>query len=173
MIPRFVLFAALVCGIAQGQPSGGLLPKAAVAPSYPPLAALASVSGSVVVQAAVSDAGIVTSARVVSGHPLLKKAAMEAAKKWKFGSAPVRSRTTQMTFKFVLLPEKDRSYQQTTFFPPGKVEIRYTPAKAPVNYGRGAGAGRRVAQILIFNVCVSAELNGVKMAPKTIMNFEL
>jgi hypothetical protein len=40
--------------------------------------------------------------------------------------------------------------------------------------------GRRVAQILIFNVCVSAELNVVKMArchirpdttPKTIFTF--
>jgi len=40
-------------------------------------------------------------------------------------------------FRFSLLPERDESDVQTTFFPPDEVEIELTPAKPPVNYGRG------------------------------------
>jgi len=142
MVSRFVLLAALLCGVAYGQPSPSLLPKAAVAPNYPPLAALASVSGSVIVRVRVAGNGTVARTRVVSGHPLLRGAAVEAARKWRFASASTPSRTARMTFKFVLLPDRDRSYQQTSFLPPDEVEVRYAPTRPPVNYGRGAGAGR-------------------------------
>jgi TonB family protein len=55
-----------------------------VEPIYPPLALVTKISGSVIVEIAVNEEGNVTSTRIVSGHPLLKDAAIAAAKKWKF-----------------------------------------------------------------------------------------
>src|SRR5215469_4875699 len=43
-----------------------------VQPEYPPLAKAARVSGRVVVEVTVDELGNVTSARAISGHPLLK-----------------------------------------------------------------------------------------------------
>ena len=79
---------------AQDQPgattirkSGGVLQTSAlkrVQPSYPPLAVAAQVSGVVVVEVLIDEEGNVSFARAVSGHPLLKGAAVEAATQWKF-----------------------------------------------------------------------------------------
>lgn len=52
--------------------------------AYPPLARAARISGSVVVEVTVDEAGAVTSARAISGHPLLKDAAVDAARQWLF-----------------------------------------------------------------------------------------
>jgi len=120
-----------------GTPANTLIPKAAVAPKYPPLAALARVSGTVAVRVTIDGSGSVTKAEVVSGHPLLRRFAEEAARKWRFERAPTESRTTEVKFRFSLLPERDESDVQTTFFPPDEVEVELTPAKPPVNYGLG------------------------------------
>jgi len=55
-----------------------------VDPEYPPLARAAHVSGQVVVEVTVNEQGDVITASAVSGHPLLKAAAEEAARGWKF-----------------------------------------------------------------------------------------
>lgn len=60
------------------------LPK----PEYPAIAREANVSGSVTVQITVDEDGNVTSAKAVSGHPLLQSAAVDAARQAKF--APTR-----------------------------------------------------------------------------------
>src|ERR1700720_3913744 len=66
--------------------SGGVLQGSAtkrVEPSYPPLARAAHISGSVVVEVTVDEQGKVISARPISsGHPLLRDAALEAARGW-------------------------------------------------------------------------------------------
>jgi protein TonB len=77
-----------------------------VEPSYPPLAKAARVSGAVVVEVTVDEAGNVISARPVSGHPLLKDAAVAAARGWKFtptqlSGTPVKVIGT-ITFNFNL-----------------------------------------------------------------------
>lgn len=67
--------------------SGGVLQGSAtkrVEPVYPPLAKAAHVSGSVVVEVTVDEEGRVISARVISGHPLLKDTAVAAARGWTF-----------------------------------------------------------------------------------------
>jgi protein TonB len=67
--------------------SGGVLQGSATrrpTPTYPPLARAARVSGAVVVEVTVDEAGNVISARAISGHPLLKDAAVAAARGWKF-----------------------------------------------------------------------------------------
>jgi protein TonB len=51
---------------------------------YPPLARAAKVSGSVVVEVTIDETGAVIAARALSGHPLLKDAAVAAARAWAF-----------------------------------------------------------------------------------------
>ena len=53
-------------------------------PAYPPIAAQAQVQGTVVLQAVIAKDGTVQDLRVVSGHPLLVAAAMDAVKQWRY-----------------------------------------------------------------------------------------
>jgi len=67
------------------------LPK----PPYPPLAITAGVSGVVMVQVLIDESGKVLSAQAVSGHPLLRAAAAQAARQARFsptilGDQPVK-----------------------------------------------------------------------------------
>ncbi len=51
--------------------------------AYPIEAQLEKLQGEVVLKIVVSETGDVESAEVVSGHPVLAKAAVDAVKKWK------------------------------------------------------------------------------------------
>jgi TonB family protein len=53
-------------------------------PVYPPLARQARVSGTVRVQARITKDGQVTEVTVISGHPLLRQAALDAVKQWTY-----------------------------------------------------------------------------------------
>jgi protein TonB len=67
--------------------SGGVLEASAthrVVPDSPPLARAARIAGSVVVEVTLDEAGAVIAARAISGHPLLKDAAVDAARQWQF-----------------------------------------------------------------------------------------
>jgi TonB family protein len=67
--------------------SGGVLQGSAtkrVEPAYPPLAKTARVTGAVAVEVTIDEEGKVIAARAVSGHPLLKDAAVNAAREWTF-----------------------------------------------------------------------------------------
>jgi len=55
-----------------------------VKPVYPPDAKAARVQGPVVLHAVIGPIGQVQSVEVVSGHPLLTQAAIDAVKRWKF-----------------------------------------------------------------------------------------
>jgi protein TonB len=55
-----------------------------VQPVYPPLARSARIQGQVVLLAIVSKAGIIENLRLVSGHPLLAGAAIEAVRQWRY-----------------------------------------------------------------------------------------
>src|SRR5262245_60783867 len=55
-----------------------------VEPVFPPIAKAARASGEVKVEVTKDKAGKVISARVLSGHPLLRDAALTAARKWEF-----------------------------------------------------------------------------------------
>lgn len=55
-----------------------------VEPVYPELARRARVSGTVILQVTVDEEGNVTEVRVLSGHPLLDDAAVQAVKRWKY-----------------------------------------------------------------------------------------
>jgi protein TonB len=67
--------------------SGGVLTGKAtrrVQPPYPSMAKTAGIEGTVVVEVTVAEGGSVISARAVSGHPLLRDAAVGAARQWAF-----------------------------------------------------------------------------------------
>ncbi len=55
-----------------------------VQPVYPPLARSARIQGTVVLSAVISKAGTMENLRVVSGHPMLVTAAMEAVSQWRY-----------------------------------------------------------------------------------------
>jgi TonB family protein len=89
--------------------SGGVLQGSAVRraePTYPPLAKAAEVSGTVVVEITVDEEGNVIAASVVSGHPLLRDAAVEAARQWQFTPTTLQGEAVKvigtLTFNFAL-----------------------------------------------------------------------
>jgi len=55
-----------------------------VDPVYPPLAHQARVQGTVVLQIVIDKSGSVVNLQLVSGHPMLAPAAIEAVKQWKY-----------------------------------------------------------------------------------------
>ncbi len=70
-----------------------------VSPTYPPLARQARIQGTVVLQAQISKSGDIENLQLVSGHPILAPAAIEAVKQWKYkpyllNGEPVEVETT-------------------------------------------------------------------------------
>ena len=63
--------------------AGGLL-VSKVNPGYPPLARQARVQGAVLLKALISKDGSITNLELISGHPMLAPAAIDAVKQWKY-----------------------------------------------------------------------------------------
>jgi len=55
-----------------------------VAPVYPDLARIARIQGLVVVECTIDTSGGVVDARVITGHPLLQKATLDAVRQWRY-----------------------------------------------------------------------------------------
>jgi periplasmic protein TonB len=55
-----------------------------VKPPYPPLARQARIQGAVILEAIISRQGRVDQLRVISGHPLLVQAALDAVRQWQY-----------------------------------------------------------------------------------------
>src|SRR5712692_6743814 len=68
--------------VSQGVTQGLLIKK--VQPAYPPLARQARIQGQVVLQAEISKNGSIENLRLISGHPMLAPAAIEAVKQWRY-----------------------------------------------------------------------------------------
>jgi periplasmic protein TonB len=68
--------------VSQGVSSGLLIRK--VQPNYPPLARQARIQGQVVLQAEISKDGTIQNLQLISGHPMLAPAAIEAVKQWRY-----------------------------------------------------------------------------------------
>jgi len=89
--------------------SGGVLQGSAVKkvqPSYPAVAKAAGAQGAVQVQITVNETGQVIAAEAISGHPLLRESALEAARQWAFkptelSGVPVKVQGL-LTFNFTL-----------------------------------------------------------------------
>jgi protein TonB len=68
--------------VSQGVSTGLLIRK--VTPNYPPLAKQARIQGQVVLQAEISKDGTIQNLQLISGHPMLAPAAIEAVRQWRY-----------------------------------------------------------------------------------------
>ena len=68
--------------VSSGVSSGLLIRK--VSPTYPPLARQARIQGTVILQAQISKDGSIQNLQLISGHPMLAPAAIEAVRQWKY-----------------------------------------------------------------------------------------
>ncbi|HSB12380.1 MAG TPA: TonB family protein [Blastocatellia bacterium] len=103
----------------------------------PAQAVAARVYGTVLVEVNVDESGTVASARAVSGHPLLREAAVEAARGWTFKPAMVQGKPVKvlgtLTFTFNL-PEhvlRDRAIERL------KQQIAMNPRNPKLHYRLG------------------------------------
>ncbi len=55
-----------------------------VKPTYPPIALTAHVQGEVILQAVIGKDGTIQNLHIVSGHPMLIKAAVDAVQQWRY-----------------------------------------------------------------------------------------
>ncbi len=90
--------------VSQGVTQGLLIRK--VQPTYPPLARQARIQGAVLLQAEISKDGTIQNLRLISGHPMLTSAAIDAVKQWRYkpyilNGEPVEVET-QITVNFTL-----------------------------------------------------------------------
>jgi periplasmic protein TonB len=77
-----------------------------VQPQYPPLAIQTHTQGSVVLSAVISRTGTIENLQVISGHPMLVKAAIDAVRQWRYrpyvlNGDPVEV-DTQVTVNFTI-----------------------------------------------------------------------
>jgi protein TonB len=68
--------------VSQGVSQGLLVRK--VNPAYPPLARQARIQGTVVLHAQISKDGTIQGLTLISGHPMLAPAAIDAVRQWKY-----------------------------------------------------------------------------------------
>lgn len=121
-------------GTAQSGSSLSVATLSAVAPVYPPIALTANTSGDVRIAVTINKTGSVTNADFITGSPLLHRAAVEAAKRWKFEKLNEGAKV-QLTFSFRMVP-KDTSAEDMTavFMPPYHLEIKGKLPEPTVNY---------------------------------------
>jgi len=90
--------------VSQGVMQGMVISK--VQPIYPSDAKAARIQGSVVISAIIGKDGNIQSERLISGHPLLAPAAMDAVKQWKYRPYLLNGQAmevdTQVTINFTL-----------------------------------------------------------------------
>ena len=110
----------------QMRGSGGAFQASAVKrvqPAYPDVAKAAKAQGSVQVQVTVAEDGRVTGAEVISGHPLLRESALNAARQWEFKPAEAKVQGI-VTFNFTLQGESGATppVDQAVLLAPGRAK---------------------------------------------------
>ena len=94
--------------VSAGVLQGSALKKAN--PSYPQIAKAAKATGVVQVQITISEEGKVIDAAAISGHPLLRDAAVEAARQWEFKPTTLSGQPVKvqgiLSFNFTLQGEE-------------------------------------------------------------------
>jgi protein TonB len=81
-IPKLALAQPKRVRISQGITKGLLIQK--IEPKYPPLALAAHIWGQIVLKAIISKQGEIKELQLVSGHPMLVPAAIEAVTQWRY-----------------------------------------------------------------------------------------
>jgi TonB family protein len=120
----FILFGAAWAqdSTSQVEPHLGFTISKLPPAIYPPIALAAHVSGDVVLKIALRPDGVIDSAEVVSGPPMLRQAAIESIKQAQFECAKCEGVNTefQLIYKFDLGPSitcgpPDNSYPSVTY----------------------------------------------------------
>ncbi|HXZ81618.1 MAG TPA: energy transducer TonB [Terriglobales bacterium] len=62
-------------------------PKSKVVPVYPELAKKMNITGTVKLQLVIAPNGVVKTAKVIGGHPVLVESCVDAVKKWRYERA--------------------------------------------------------------------------------------
>jgi len=122
-----------------------------VAPDYPPLARQARIQGTVVLKVQINKSGDVVNLQLVSGHPMLAPAAIEAVKKWKYmpyllNGEPVEVETS-VTVNFTLSDKPVAEGEGAAGEIPGGVPGDHAPGVMGVvssNPGNGPNAPQRI-----------------------------
>jgi protein TonB len=96
-VPKLVPVAPKRVRVSQGVTQGMLVYR--LEPAYPQIARMARIAGSVVLTAVIAKNGEIENLTLVSGHPMLAPAAIEAVKKWRYrpyllNGEPVEVETT-------------------------------------------------------------------------------
>jgi protein TonB len=77
-----------------------------VPPPYPAIAKATRTQGQVQIQIGISETGAVTDVTLLSGHPLLREAALQAARQWVFIPTELNGQRVRaiglLTFNFKL-----------------------------------------------------------------------
>jgi TonB family protein len=135
IVASTLAFLLLVPHLLAGESSPAV--KLAVAPKYPTLTLAGRVYGEVTVRVTLDRAGAVKAAKVTEGHPMLREAAVNAARQWRFVESSVDNRVALLKFSFVILPDNSQVQSQTIFLPPAGFEIRQKAAAPAVEDQEG------------------------------------
>ena len=86
----------LIAAVSQGVTRGALVRK--VQPAYPAQARILRLAGAVALEATIGESGTIEDVRVLSGHPVLARAAVDAVKQWRYAPSllngqPVKVKT--------------------------------------------------------------------------------
>jgi TonB family protein len=108
------------CASSDGKPYSPIVKLST--PLYPAAARAVHATGEVIVGVKIDQEGKVISTQVVSGHPLLRKAAELAATKFLFAAAESdEAREADLTFVFLLPPNGTESFKR--YSNPYRIEI--------------------------------------------------
>lgn len=130
--PAFFLtcLASLTALAHQASSQSSVPPQvvSAVAPIYSPVAVAARAQGEVIVEVKVNQAGEVSAATAMTGHPILRRATEAAARLWKFEPAEEKSGTRAARLSFVFQFSDGGTFDADAtpvFMPPYKVVVTH------------------------------------------------
>ncbi len=116
-------------GIVGSVPAEGVMPPPPIVkkvdPVYPPIARQARISGVVHLQVVIATDGTMKNMSVMSGHPLLVPAALNAARQWTFAPPP-RELTTYLDIPFMLPPGEapaGQAFNATLPVTPARIKV--------------------------------------------------
>jgi len=114
MAVRLLALACLLPLLVHAQIQPRLVYRAA--PVYPELAKAMRIQGTVRLAAVIDADGTVAALKLICGHPLLVRAAMEAARKWRYLPASIQPRSPHIVIRIALtfsIDSLDRSGRST------------------------------------------------------------
>ena len=108
------------CQTSDGKPYPKILKS--IEPKYPPAALAVRAIGEVVINVKIDKEGKIVSAKVISGHPLLRKASEQSATQFLFEpSENEGERELNLTFVFITFEEQKKNIKR--YFIPCRIEI--------------------------------------------------